>query len=322
MLGRILFFGLCIFLSNGFSFNEEATSLLQTQGIDLSGLAAASTSSDRKDALQAALNTVRKQLAQQVTDVKSDFDKRETARVKARDEKLAAAGKAKAEFEAALKTYQTLKGLSDKADETYKIEKEDDLEETNRLTTNVDTVVRTLTELLNGKPVTWNLDGWTGWVNGWDGPLNQGTDQTRAFCGFGGVHDNNKEDRLFKVRRCRPVTSGQPQSVSNQQELKLPKTEFQQHWLRQCPHNQYISSLYSIHNNGKEDREWTIGCKSFEHMTSRACSWTGWLNGYDGAFYFNCPNGNVLGGIKGEYSAPHRDRRFSAMCCETRRSVI
>lgn len=322
MLSRILFLGLCIFLSNGVSFEEEATALLESQGIDLSEMAAASTSAARKTALQTALGLVRAKLLQQVTDVKNDFTKRETARVASRNVKLAAAGKAKQEYTAALQTYQTLQALSNKADATYKTEKEDDLEETNRLEANINTVVNTLAALLNGKPVVWHLDGWTGWVNGWDGVLNQGTDPQRAFCGFGGVHDNGREDRLFKIRRCRPITSGSPQSVSNQQETKLPKTAYRSAWTRQCPTNQYISSLYSVHNNGQEDREWTFGCKSFYQIKTKICAWTGWLNGFDGTFYYNCPSGRVLTGIRGEYSTGHRDRRFAALCCETRRTIL
>ena len=54
-----------------------------------------------------------------------------------------------------------------------------------------------------------------------------------------------------------------------------------------------------------------IGKKVIPH----SCSWTGYVNGWDAQYSYNCPNGKVLLGVSSYHDNHKEDRRFKFNCC-------
>jgi len=51
-------------------------------------------------------------------------------------------------------------------------------------------------------------EGWSGWINGWDGVLNHAPPADAWWGGIHSIHDNGKEDRVFKRRWRRGYFTG------------------------------------------------------------------------------------------------------------------
>jgi len=80
-----------------------------------------------------------------------------------------------------------------------------------------------------------------------------------------------------------------------------------------CPSNQVVTGLYSVHNNGKEDREWKVRCATYsEGLTSG--QWSDWVNGWDGDMDYACPHNTLITGLKSVHNNGKEDRRFKVKC--------
>ena len=93
-------------------------------------------------------------------------------------------------------------------------------------------------------------------INHYDGVLNYGfTDCSSAIIGIGGVHNNHHEDRKWWVRASVVKTD-------NRQLGDCVWTGYINDWDGgmdyQVGSNQYVSRVYSYHDNGKEDRRWKL----------------------------------------------------------------
>ncbi|XP_057309876.1 millepora cytotoxin-1-like [Hydractinia symbiolongicarpus] len=93
------------------------------------------------------------------------------------------------------------------------------------------------------------------------------------------------------------------------------------HWANQwdkpfrfsCPKGGVIRSLFSIHNNHREDRRWIINC-GLNLRLSRG-KWTRFVNRYDKSFRFRCPARNgIITGFGGVHNNHKEDRRFRFKC--------
>ncbi|XP_059156038.1 dermatopontin-like [Physella acuta] len=93
-------------------------------------------------------------------------------------------------------------------------------------------------------------------------------------------------------------------------------TEFDQHFKIECPAQQFVKTLESIHDNGKEDRVWNFGCHILPHSAHvSGCEWSGYKNNYDELLEFQCPNDGVITGVESIHDNHFEDRKWSFKCC-------
>ncbi|KAH9510316.1 hypothetical protein Btru_042746 [Bulinus truncatus] len=85
----------------------------------------------------------------------------------------------------------------------------------------------------------------------------------------------------------------------------------------ECPPNQHISYIGSVHSNRAEDRLWDLQCRS-SGRTVR-CATSGFINNFDGVMNFNCSGNQVLTGLASEFDSFYKDRKFKAQCCAIQR---
>ncbi|XP_046585281.1 hemagglutinin/amebocyte aggregation factor-like [Haliotis rubra] len=94
--------------------------------------------------------------------------------------------------------------------------------------------------------------------------------------------------------------------------------DWDQSFKRQCPSGTSLSSIYSEHDNKKEDRRWSLACA--RTGASESCAWTpsqsdSYANNYDGLLLFQCSGQGVITGIDSRHSNRREDRQFKFRCC-------
>ncbi|XP_056157044.1 uncharacterized protein LOC130131387 [Lampris incognitus] len=72
-------------------------------------------------------------------------------------------------------------------------------------------------------------------------------------------------------------------------------------------------SSLSYHNNQKEDRRWSLSCKSLPN--TQKCYWSNFVNGFDKNVDFSCRQNYVVAGVYSYHSNSHEDRRWRFYCC-------
>ncbi|XP_078620551.1 dermatopontin-like [Branchiostoma floridae x Branchiostoma japonicum] len=80
--------------------------------------------------------------------------------------------------------------------------------------------------------------------------------------------------------------------------------------------NQFMSGLFSRHDNGQEDRLFKIECRDLT-ITPEQYGFdfsSGWVNGFDNEFDFECPSHSVMRGLRSDFSSHHKDRVYSFKC--------
>ena len=85
----------------------------------------------------------------------------------------------------------------------------------------------------------------------------------------------------------------------------------------ECPSGKVLGSVYSVHDNSKEDRRWRLGCKKAPSGAKpKTCTWTDdYINTWDEPISFMCPANYVLTGINSTHSNAAEDRRMKMKCC-------
>ncbi|KAK3740217.1 hypothetical protein RRG08_054239 [Elysia crispata] len=85
----------------------------------------------------------------------------------------------------------------------------------------------------------------------------------------------------------------------------------------ECPRGKVLGSVYSVHDNSKEDRRWRLGCKKAPAGAKpKTCRWTDdYVNDWDEAVSFMCPANFILSGINSTHSNAAEDRRMKMKCC-------
>ena len=77
----------------------------------------------------------------------------------------------------------------------------------------------------------------------------------------------------------------------------------------ECPTNQSVTHVISIHDNGPEDRIWAFEC-SPSQFSLETCSWSGYVNDYDEVLVYECSSGaGVIAGMESEHDNGSEDRR-------------
>jgi len=150
----------------------------------------------------------------------------------------------------------------------------------------------------------------TSYVNYWDETFRWEAGSNRMITGIYSEHIEDKNDRLFGFYskaasgfNCLPNEAG-PFVNDFDKEFKF-----------KCSENEAINSVYSVHDNGKEDRRFAFSCcRLSDHVILRTLYWTAWVNNYDEVFDFQCGQGNVLTGVHSKHSDGQEDRIFSFQC--------
>lgn len=130
-----------------------------------------------------------------------------------------------------------------------------------------------------------------GYQNGFDKPLSVDCHSKRALYGVKSYYSARHRDRRFQFI-CKNIASI-PFS-------KCHWTGWQNAWdeplLFQCPTDYVMSGVYSIHDNGKEDRLWKFKCcKACGHKT-QSCQLSGFINNWRAFINHRAPSGKVYVG--------------------------
>eukprot|EP01084_Bolivina_argentea_P084709 153155_1 len=92
------------------------------------------------------------------------------------------------------------------------------------------------------------------WVNDYDGLAPSNIIHDRFYSGMYSIHSNDREDRLYKFKRCKPLRLWTLHSSS------LPITAYDEFWSRSCGGNSAITGISHWHSNSREDRQFKIYC--------------------------------------------------------------
>ncbi|XP_033755806.1 uncharacterized protein LOC117338556 [Pecten maximus] len=85
----------------------------------------------------------------------------------------------------------------------------------------------------------------------------------------------------------------------------------------QCPGDDFINGLRSIHDHGPKDRRWAFQCCKMRGRIRRDCEDTGFLNDYDGDLNYTTTKTNQLfHGWISIHNNGHEDRIFDFEVCD------
>ncbi|XP_056015809.1 hemagglutinin/amebocyte aggregation factor-like [Ostrea edulis] len=88
-----------------------------------------------------------------------------------------------------------------------------------------------------------------------------------------------------------------------------------------APRTQAIDAIVSVYQNGHEDRIYEFHCGRVLNIgRGVTCHWSGYVNDFDQAVYYQCPGASYINGIASSNHTVHNDRRHSFRCCGHRGS--
>jgi len=148
----------------------------------------------------------------------------------------------------------------------------------------------------------------TGYVNDWDQEFTYG-DDSRVFVGMYSVHDNNKEDRRFKIYQS-------SHGVAATGCYWTGETNWDAEWTIQAHAGEAITGMWSRHDNGKEDRLFKFRfCKLGSPVPTApptpappTATWTGWVNSWDQPVDWQASTGSVMTGVHSKHDNSKEDR--------------
>ena len=132
------------------------------------------------------------------------------------------------------------------------------------------------------------------WQNGWDRPL-------RAICPDGrqginrirSAYSRGHGDRVFQFYCTSYSSSGCSvcKTTPNYINKRRKNINFN------CPANQVLSGVESVHYNSHEDRTWKFRCcESMSYVTAN-CELTPFINNFHHNFDYTIPGGKIMVGI-------------------------
>ena len=127
-----------------------------------------------------------------------------------------------------------------------------------------------------------------------DQPLKAYCGKEQAIYGVSSAYSTgHSSDRIWKFF-CKKIE--QPKCFNCETSSEYD-TQYQQHIAFNCPPNQVISGLESVHNNGREDRIWKFRCcANFEHVTTN-CELTGYINNLKKGLDYKAGQDKVIVGL-------------------------
>ncbi|XP_022235829.1 hemagglutinin/amebocyte aggregation factor-like, partial [Limulus polyphemus] len=132
------------------------------------------------------------------------------------------------------------------------------------------------------------------WINDWDGVLDFQCQQKYSIKTISSIHDNYHEDRRwhFDCEKTFQDPSCYFTNYVNDWDGLIHFT---------CSNGEAIAGFNSYHDNHREDRRWKIYCCKEKNKCSKACTWTRYVNDWDGHLHYTVPNGYVLRGVISEH---------------------
>jgi len=86
------------------------------------------------------------------------------------------------------------------------------------------------------------------------------------------------------------------------------------HFKFECPAGEAISSLYSVHDNHREDRRWKFACGQLSGGSLGRCTW-GAYTAWDGTWTLGS-EGDVITGIESQHDNHKEDRQYKIKSCK------
>jgi len=100
----------------------------------------------------------------------------------------------------------------------------------------------------------------------------------------------------------------------------LQKTRYVNDWDKPLSYtagkNRMITGIHSVHDNLKEDRRFGFYSMAASGFSCTPRRWTGFVNGLDKQFVFQCPANHVMDGVYAVHDNGKEDRRFKFRCCK------
>ncbi|GFO33132.1 hemagglutinin/amebocyte aggregation factor [Plakobranchus ocellatus] len=94
------------------------------------------------------------------------------------------------------------------------------------------------------------------------------------------------------------------------------QTQWDQPFLYACHRGKILKTVYSVHDNRREDRRWSFSCgQAPGGAAPHDCLWTGYVNGWDAVMNFVCPRDYLITGLQSYHDNRREDRRFKFKCC-------
>lgn len=157
----------------------------------------------------------------------------------------------------------------------------------------------------------------TGYLNSWDGKQNWINKDDIFLSGQYSVHDNDHEDRRYKWDYCQLKSGEDPFSGGFRSDsFGLRNGLYDELWRRGCGGKSALVDVYSIHDNGHEDRKFDFKCRSIKHAYRlEECKWTTYVNDYDNKVNYNCPDHGILRTVQSVHNNEHEDKRWKFECC-------
>ena len=139
------------------------------------------------------------------------------------------------------------------------------------------------------------------WQNVFDRPLSKMCVGTEGMYKVSSIYHGGFRDRRWKWE-CR--------SVGGDGHKKCSSTGYVNEWDLpmnfMCPANQYLAGVYSIHDNGREDRRWKFTCCGIPNHITLNCRSSGYVNTWNAQLNFQAGEGEVITGV---YSCHDNDKK-------------
>ncbi|XP_068129841.1 hemagglutinin/amebocyte aggregation factor-like [Hyperolius riggenbachi] len=148
------------------------------------------------------------------------------------------------------------------------------------------------------------------WVNAFDQHLYYECGKSESISMIISDHNNKHEDRVW--------------DFSCKNTFEAPAycswTGFQNHYDEAfsfiCFHGSVLAGVESIHDNKHEDRRWKFLCCEGSVKVNHACSWSDYVNDFDGYLRWDAPANRFLTGMESYHDNKREDRRWKYYSCE------
>lgn len=144
---------------------------------------------------------------------------------------------------------------------------------------------------------------WTDWDEHWKYECD---DALSAMVNVRSMHNNNKEDRIWKFD-CAPVAAAGSADCVQESWTSYKASFFTE---TTCPTSHpWLHAFESEHDNGQEDRVWRVNCCSMGGVPLVSTEYIRNYNDMDDEFYINAWPRFIIG-IGGDYANAQHDRNY------------
>lgn len=145
------------------------------------------------------------------------------------------------------------------------------------------------------------------WANDWDDDVNYNCGKGYSISRIRSIHRDCIEDRIWAFS-CESNSAAQHCSWSHTLNSYDGVLDYK------CPHDGFISGIYSWHLNGREDRRFQFKCCHSHSWQRKNCRWS-FLTDYDRPFTYYTPYGYYLAGAYSFHHNYYEDRRWQFYSC-------